>query len=404
MENKKSLIIDTAFCDVRKVTEEFLSTYASVEINAATVVTSQSAQVLLGKYGVEIDCAHLLTLEDNVQFTTLHGTYFISPSTTVPEEKTYLMLNGCLEIEPGSETALEGYTAITVHGTVNCPRSIADRLGSKLTVSGAFNTYPDGCIRLKKNTVLDRFFHLRAKQDAVYYVPRCVIALSPDINFAKLAEKNVRFETKKLLVTESLAETAVPFFGETVDISVFPDGCAYVDGDAVLDEALLKRYGGRLYVTGDLTVPAKSAALLDRVTYLRIDGDLLVSRGLKDRVLAMDVEYGRFYTVGSTLIANAGSQQIDAYVLEHAEDGVSAISCAHISIAPDVSPELLREKLVSIIACASISCASKEQISALSMLEMHDVASVSLEGQENGAGDEDEDENTVRINTAQYTF
>ena len=402
MENKKKLQVNCAVCDVRNVTEELLSVYDEVKINAASVITSPEAQALLGKYGVKINCASIQALESNVRLAFFNGSSVISPSTIIPEEKTFLTLNGRLDIEPGSEEALKSYAGIVVNGSVICPKSIADLLGGKLTVSGAFTTYPDGCIRLKNTTILDRFFHIRAKQDAVYYAAKCIIALSPDINFAKLAEKNVRFETKKLLVTESLAEAAVPFVGETVDITVFPDGCTYVNDDAVLNEALLKRYGGSLYVTGDLTIPTEAAGLLDQITFLRVDGDLLVARSLKDKVLSMDIEYDDFYVVGGTILANKGSNQITAYMLEHAEDGLSAVGCAHVGIAADVTPELMREKLVSVINCASVSCATKEQGNTLAMLEMHSVAMVTLEGQEEE--DKDEDENVVKINTANYTF
>lgn len=402
MENKKSLKIDAAICDVRKVTEEILSAYEAIEINAATIITNQAAQILLGKYGAKIDCASVQSLEDDVRCAIFNGTSVISPSTTVPEEKTFLVLNGQLDIEPGSEEALKGYAGIIANGSVICPKSIADLLGGKLTVNGVFNTYPDGCIRLKNTTILDRFFHLRAKQDAVYYAAKCIIALSPDINFAKLAEKNVRFETKKLLVTESLAEAAMPFVGETVDITVFPDGCTYVNDDAVLNEALLKRYGGSLYVTGGLTIPAGAAELLDQITFLRVDGDLLVARSLKDKVLSMDIEYGDFYVVGGTILANKGSDQITAYMLEHAEDGLSAVSCAQIGIAADVTPELMREKLVSIINCACVSCATEEQISVVTLLAKN-VALISREGRMDEAGEPD-DENLVQIDSAFYTF
>lgn len=403
MENKKSLKINTAICDTRKVTEEFLSTCESVEINCATVITSPASQLLLGRYGVKLNCASVQTLEDNVRFTVFNGTSVISPSTAVPETRTFLLLNGQLDIEPGTEETLKGYAGIIVNGAVNCPKNIADLLGGKLTVNGAFDTYPDDCIRLKDTTILDHFFHLRAKQDGVYYAAKRIIALSPDINFAKLAEKNVRFETKKLLVTEALAETAVPFFSETVDISVFPDGCVYVDGDAVLDEAFFKRYGGKLYVTGDVTIPGSSGGLLDQITYLRADGDLLVSRTVKDKVLSMDIEYGDLYIVGGTILSDSASNHITAYMLEHAEDGLSAMGCAHIGIDADVSPELLREKLVSIINCASVTCATEEQSSILSLVSKN-VASISLEGSTPQDDEEDTDENIVKINSAFYTF
>ena len=403
MENKKTLRINCAICDVRNVTEELLSTYSEVRINAASLITSQAAQTLMGKYMAHLNCANTLTLEENVRFSTFNGTMIISPSQTVAEEKIFLMVNGRLDIEPGSEEALKGYAAIVVNGSATCPRSAADLLGGRLTVNGSLNTYPDGCILLKPVAVLDRFFHLRAKQGAVYYAAKRVVALSPNIDFGKLAEKNIRFLTKKLLVSEPLAEAAVPFFNETTDIEVLPDGCSYVGDDARLDEALLKRYGGKLYITGDLTIGADAADLLDQVSFLRVDGDLLVSRSLKDRVLAMDVEYDSLYVVGGTLITGWSSQTINAYTLENAEDGVSAIGCTHISIDADVTPELLREKLVSIVACTSVSCATKEQLSVVGLLSQQ-VTSLSLEGQEDEEDEENEDENAVAINAAFYTL
>ena len=405
MENKKTLKISAAVCDVRNVTEELLSAYEKVQISAATVITSRAAQALLGKYAAKLSCAETMTVEGNLRFAQFNGSMKISPSQVVAEEKTFLMVNGTLDIEAGSEEALKNYVAIMANGSVTCPNSIKDILGSTLTVNGALITYPDGCIRLKKAAVLDRFFHLRARQDALYYADRRIIALSPDINFDKLAEKNVRFATRKLLVSESLAEAAVPFFDEDVDIVVLPDGCAYVNDDAELDEALLKRYGGKLYIAGDLTIGAGAAALLDQVSFLRSDGNLLVARGLKDRVLGMDVEYDGLHVVGGTLLTGWGSQTVTAYMLENAEDGLSAMNCAHISIAADVTPELLREKLVSIIGCASVSCATQEQMDVIGLLAK-DVASLTLENQDE-EDEEDtsaEDGNIVKISAAFYAL
>lgn len=402
MENKKKLRVNCAACDIRNLTEETLSQYEEVAINAATLFTTPAAQALLARAHVHLNCANTVAIAEDACFSTFNGSMVIKPSQTAPAKKTYLVLNGSLEIEAGSETALEGYTGITVNGSVTCPESIAALLGGKITTNGSFHTYPDGCIRLKKSTELDRFFHLRAKQDALYYAAKRIIALSPDIRFDALAEKNVRFSTRKLLVSEALAEAAVPLFDESIDISVLPDGCAFINDGAELDEALVKRYGAKLYVAGDLTIGAKAAEALDQVSFLRVDGDLLVARSLKDRVLGMDVAYGDLYTVGGTVLSNWSSHDINAYLLESAEDGLSAVGCANISIGADVTPELLREKLVSVINCASVSCAAKEQMDVIGLLA-HNVASVTLNGQ-GGEDGEDGDENTVRINAASYAF
>lgn len=402
MENKKALKINCAVCDARNVTEELLSAYEEVKINAAGIITSPAAQALLGRYGAKLNCANTVTLEEDVRFSTVNGPLSITAGQAVPGEKLFLVANGPVDIEAGCEAVLKSYAGMIVNGPVICPASIAGLLGG-FNINGPVQAYPDGAIVLKRSAVLDRFFHLRARQDALYYAAKRVIALSPDINFEKLTEKNVRFVTRTLLVSESLAEAAVPLFDEKADIVILPDGCTYVDDDAELNEALLKRYGGKLYVAGDLTIGAKAAGVLDQVSFLRVDGDLLVARSLKDRVLEMDVEYGDLYIVGGTILSDWSSQNISAYMLENAEDGLSAVNCAHISIDADVSPELLRKKLVSVIDCASVSCATREQMDAVGLLA-RDVASISLSGQEDEEEDAGEDENTVKINAAFYAF
>lgn len=402
MENNKNLKINSAVCDVRNVTEELLSTYGEVEINAACIITSPEVQALLGKYKAKLNCAATATLSGNIGVSTINGPMTIAPGQVMPEEKIYLIVNGPLEILPGCEEVMKNYVGMTLNGPVTCPESMAGLLSS-FNINGPVRTYPDGSIVLKNTTVLSRVFYLRAKQDALYYAAGRIIALAPDIDFTKLAEKNVRFITKRLLVSESLAETAVPLFDEKADIVILPDGCAYVDDDAELNETLLKRYGGKLYINGDLNITSDSAPLLDQVSFLRVNGDLLVSRNLKDQVLAMDWEYNALYVVGSVLISGHARAEISAAMLENAEDGLSVVNCAHVSISADVSPELLREKLVSIISCASVSCASKEQLDVVALLA-RDVASLSLDGQENEDDEPADDENVVEINAATYTF
>ena len=402
MENKKTLKVNCAACDVRRITEDLLSSYAGVKINAANLITSPAAQALLGRYGVQLNCANTMPLEENVRFSTVNGPLTISAGQTPPEEKLVVSVNGPLTLEPGCEEALRSYTSMVVNGPVTCPASMTPLLAA-FQVNGPVQAYPDGAIVLKRSTVLDRVFHLRARQDALYYAAKRVIALSPDIQFEKLAEKNVRFVTKELLVSESHAEAAVALVDERADVTILPDGCAYVDDDAQLDEALVKRCGGKLYINGNLSVTPDSASVLDQVSYLRVSGNLQVCRSLKDRVLEMDAEYGELYTVGGTVLSSWGSHNISARMLEDAEDGLSAVGCANVSIDADVTPELLREKLVSILDCASVSCATREQMDAVALLA-HGVASVSLSGQAEDEREEGQDEDTVEISAAFYTL
>lgn len=401
MENKKSLKINAAICDVRKVTEEYLSHYASIKINAATLVTSPEAQAVLGKCGVKINAATMLSPEGEVRFSSINGAGRIFPGQAMAEEKVFLIVNGTLDIESGSEEVLKSYAGIMVNGTLTCPESMTGLL-SNIRVNGATKTYPDGAILLKNTAVLDRVFHLRAKQDALYFAGKQIVALAPDINFAKLTEKNVRFATKRLLVAESMAESAVPLFDVKTDIEVLPDGCAYVDDDTVLDSVLVRRYGGKLYIDGDLTVNRDSAEALEQVSYLHVNGTVLVTRGMKDQVLGMELACDELKVVGGTLIQGRHTVEISTAMLEDAEDGVSIADCAQVTFVEDITPALLKEKLVSLEDCARVKC-SKEQLPVIEIFA-RDVAHISCGEDDMKNKNAEEDGDTVSINAAVYTI
>lgn len=400
MENKKNLKIDAVLCDVRKVTEEYLSHYNSVKIDAAALVTSPEAQAVLSKCGVKIDAVSNISLTEDIRFSIMNGPVTISASQTVPGQRTAAMINGPVTLEPGCEEALGSYAFLSINGPVSCPESMTPLLRG-FQINGPIRAYPDGAIVLKKNTVLDRVFHLRAKQDALYYAAKQVVALAPDINFGKLAEKNVRFTTRRLLVAEALAERAVPLFDEKTDIEVLPDGCAYVDDDSLLDDTLLRRYGGKLYIDGDLTVSGDSAGALDQVSYLRVNGTLLVSRGMKDRVLGLDAVYDSLCVVGGTLLKDRPTVEVSAAMLEAGSDGVSVMDCAEVVFAGDIAPALLKEKLVSLTGCACINCTEQQRpvIEAIAQ----DVACISCGGEEEES-EEAQDEDTVSISAVSYTL
>ena len=52
MEQLKKLSINTALCDMTELTEEILSGYSELNVNAAAVLISERAPVLLSRYSV----------------------------------------------------------------------------------------------------------------------------------------------------------------------------------------------------------------------------------------------------------------------------------------------------------------------------------------------------------------
>ena len=321
---KKVFKINAEICDARKVQEETLAAYDEIRINSVIVLVSPAAQALLNKYPVSMNASAVLETEEDVQLSMVNGRHVMEPGGALPEGKSYLMVNGMLDVAPGCEELLKRYVGITVNGVVTCPKSLAGCF-AKAQINGKLETYPDGAVLLKGTAVLDRTFRLRAREGALYHAARRVVALAPDIGFEALAEKNVRFSTKELFVAESLAEAAVPLFGDQTDIQILPDGCALVNDSAVLDETLLRRFGGKLYVRGDLVLPGGCAPLLKQISYLRVEGTLLAARGLEDAVHSLDAVYESLCIVGGTLLIDRVDVTVSRAALEQAEQKVAVI-------------------------------------------------------------------------------
>lgn len=369
---KKVLSIHSTVCDARKVQERSLAAYERIEIHTALLLVSRETRPLLDQYQVELSAAHVLELEADAKIASVNGKVQLNPGQTTPDQ-TVLMVNGNLDIAPGSEEVLKSYACIIVNGAVSCPESMVPLL-STAQVNGTIEAYPDSCIRLKRRVILDHSFHLRAKQDAFYYAARQITALAPDIRWDVLAEKHVRFATRTLLLAEGQAETAIPLFDDQTDIVLLPDGCAYVDDDAVLDEALIQQYGRKLYVAGNLVAGKDSAPWLEQVSYLHVTGDLLVARELVDALKAIHPVYNRLRVVAGTLVSGKANVIVDRAMLEAAEDGLSLFDCVNVTFREDVPAGLIQERLADLEDCVNVTC-SLEQRTAVE-LAAHDVVQI----------------------------
>ena len=158
----KKLVIDTMFCDLRKMQESTLSQYDSIRIDAMMAVTNPRARELMSRYPIQMDCMHAVDLDDETTLNTLNGkTVFTGRNT--PNGRQYLIVNGTMTIAPDAGDALRQYMGLTINGLVLCPDSLATVLASKAAVNGKIETYPDGAAVLKSNAVIDRTFALRAE-------------------------------------------------------------------------------------------------------------------------------------------------------------------------------------------------------------------------------------------------
>lgn len=366
MFEKKNLIVNCEVCDARKISEEDYSKYEQIMINAEIVLVDDRAKGVLARLPVTLNAEEILSVPEGVEIDlrVYNGDLTLGADSTASEH-TVIVVNGALKLTEGAQEPVHRCRKIIVNGSVDCPRSMAACLG-KMKINGENKIYPDSAVLLEERFVMDRFFPLRAKQDALYYAAHRVLIADPALDAEKLAAKNVSFVTPELVVPEAFVEPLAPLFDADTAFVVVPAGFALVPDSAVLDETLLSKYGPSLYICGDLDIPADSQELLGQIQQLSVTGSVTLPVSCKPAFDALHASAGSVMLVKGKVIANAAMTKIDRRTLDLAPDGLTIKNAAMVTIHADVSAEEILEKL-DIKNAALIRCTS-EQRSAVEMI------------------------------------
>lgn len=364
----KKLMINCGSCDARNVSEETLAAYETVTINCGEVLVTQESKDLLNRFGVTMNCGNVLELEKDVKVSRINGSGQIL-STDMPPEKTYLMVNGNLEIGPGTQEVLKGYVGISVNGKVTYPESLSGCLGM-LAVNGSTVCYPDDAIVLKSNAVIDRLFALRAKNKC-YWSNKRMIMVDEKLDGALLAQKGATFRAKEVIIAESKVESLIDLIDEKAEIIIVPDGTTVVTDDVELNELTRKKYGTRLYVLGDVEV-FEDVYLLDEIKYLNIRGDAKVLESLKDKLMEVITEIEGDVTVvrkpKGRVISDKMNIKIDKWLLEQEADGIHVEDCMKVVLDGDIPCGMILDKL-SIRDCMEVKCAPEQEAAVAAIAE-----------------------------------
>lgn len=360
MFEPKNLIVNCDILDTRRMKAEDYDKYERIVFNSDIMIVSEESKTLLARLPITSNQDMVLALgsDEPLHCKTVNGRYEIGSMPVQPG--TVLTVNGALTIRPDAAETLKSFRFISVNGAVTCPDDLAAAL-PELSVNGAQDFYPGGCIPLEKRFTLDAVFPLRAKRGAKYYA-KTVILKDPAVDLGKLLEKDVTFYAKRLITIEQHVEACAALFDERTEFLVAPEGLALLTGDVTLDAQLLKKHGKRLYVYGDVTLGDGFEA----VERLIVKGDVKLKKAQREAFLALDAEYDELKTEpDARVIRNSVGVRIDRTLLESVRepDGVFVQNAASVAIDADVPPALILEKL-RIENCAGVRC-TREQESAV---------------------------------------
>lgn len=375
----KKMMINCGSCDARNVAEETLQAYECITINSGSVIVTPESKNLLNRYGVTLNCGNVLELEKDVKLSSVNGSTQIKSTDLIPA-RTYLQVNGSLEIGPDTQKVLEQYVGIQVNGSVTYPESISSFLNN-LQINGSTICYPDEAIVLKRSAVIDKLFALRAKEK-LYWSAKRMIMVDSQLDAALLEKKGATFSTKEVIIAESKVESLIGLIDEKAEITIVPDGTAVITDDVELNDLTVKKQGTKLYIIGDVEIPKEAKDALAQVEYLYVLGDASVAGPLKE-LFAEKLTHisGDINVLRGRSISDKMTVRITRKMLEEEVDGISVSDCMKAKVDPDVPRELILERL-EISDCMNVEC-TPEQEDALSMV-CSDVMKI-------GSGEEDDE-------------
>lgn len=391
----KQLKVNCAICDARSVSEKTLESYEGIKINCATILTTPASRELLGRYNVSMNCASMQSLDEDVKLITINGQSEIKPTDVVGEKK-FLLVNGKVNIVPGSAQVLEQYAGILINGKVICPESLRGAL-SMMTINGLAVVYPDEAIVLDDTATIGKLFALRAK-NKLYWSAGRMIMTDLKLDPAALEAKGAAFSAPEFIIAESLVEAVLPMIDEKADIKVVPDGTQVIDDDVEFSASTLHRYGTRLYVLDDFEADEDSASALEKLEYLHVCGDASLAETVEELFHEKAEVEGDVEILNATngrWLRDIPMVKVTRWMLEQERDGINISDCATVKLEADVDNDMILKKL-TISDCAMVRC-TPEQEDAVAMVST-DVAKIG------GEDAPEEDKDVTKINCAEYVL
>ena len=367
MAEKKKLILNCEVCDFTKIKEENYNHYEEITINAEVLVVNEMSKGILHHLPIQLNIQRTIESTEELEVKFINGSYEITAGM-IPQKPVILVANGSLKVCPGTEEILKKYECMIINGGAEFPESLKSFLG-QMTVNGSVRTYPVDSVILKDDFVMDSYFPIRAREEMRYFARKAVIIKDADVDISKLIQKNVKFLTPRLIVTENKLEESAVLFDPNVDFVVVPDGLSLVYGDAVLDEELIRREGGKLFVYGNLRLDEKiDMEMLQReLDVLTVTGDVTLNDDQMEAFRRIHAKYKDLHVIKhekkNERVLQGVEVRLNKKLFDCSPDGIQVGSAVKVVIEEDVTPEMLLNGLNE-LNCLQIEC-NEEQENAL---------------------------------------
>lgn len=364
MEDRKKLILNCEVCDSTKLREENYRHFEEITINAEVLVVNDTSKGILNRLPVRLNIERTIESAEEMEVKIVNGAYEIRAGM-VPQRPIILDVNGSLKVWPGTEEILRKYECMIINGTAEFPEGLRASM-DKMLINGQVRTYPEDSVVLEDDFILDSYFPIRAREGLRYFARNAIVIQDADVDLFKLLQKKVRLLTPRLIVPECRLEESAMLVDADADFVVVPEGLTLLQGDIVLDEDVIHREGGKLFVYGDLKLDEKvnMESLQSGLDTLIVTGMVTINKDQQEGFRKIHAQYKELRVLEQErMLQGMGTVRLDKKLFDCSPNGIRIGSAVKVVIEEDVTPEMLINGLKG-INCLQIEC-NEEQESAL---------------------------------------
>lgn len=396
----KRLRVNTGIMDMISTKPEAIEAYDEIRINCGLCLTTAKTRQLLAQGKISINTANIydVGVADEVESVVIAGVKKVTAKFSAPEKPTVLIINGALIIEDSDKKNLDQYVKVVINGVVLHPMSFDT---SNFDLNGALIPYPDGATLILQELELTNSFIKSAVPGTTYFVQGIpsnisgigkgmakgaasvlkntgIRAVEP-LDLEALKSKNIRFYTGWVTALEENAEQLMKMVDGCLGNTVIPSGYSIMQGGR-LDKLALRRFGKRIYVDGDLEIREEDAEVLAAVEHLVVEGKVRLADSIADIFFEKCTKYGKLTVYqGEWMDISRTEYTLNKELLEESEKGITFnIVDSSVEIAPDVTAELLLEKIHEIFLHHSTLTISLSQQNALRKLVRNNEGNITI--------------------------
>lgn len=373
--------------------------------NVVTVLYSEKTKDLLHKLNIGNMVGAYEVAEDYIQ---INGNYFIDKNYFSGLKKpVFLLINGNVIVSSDvtSDDIEGGLTGMVINGNILCTKSIAGTFQSKArNMNGDLKLYEDGFTLYKGDLDINDVFLKSLKSDSKIAVTGTV-KLIKDIDKNLFNDKigSIQLLDKGIVKEEYFGTLSDKLLSGGNDIEVIPSSFEYVDKGLNLNKSNIKKYShAKLYVKGGIKFAPDVTAdeLKDAVQSLIAQDAIICKKDIYEYLVSIVQNGAEILTYENEPLYVDGDYRMTAQELNYRENKVTPFVYGLLNIDPDISEDILADKIDAIYNFGQITC-SKEIYGLVKFKTKVDKGNVSEIAEEKKEEEPDEDENKHLYNAVQ---